>query len=242
MCPEALTRPIVVAVDGSPHSDAAVEWSARESVLRNARVQLIHVIAPMPEPWAAPADESSAVDRWHRDRANAILTGADAKFRSALGKSGVADVETAVLEAPVVPALIDASARAQLIVVGSRGLGTVSRLLLGSASTGLVHHARCPVAVIPLDETTARQPNTRCYLAWTGRPLPMRRPRAPSARRRDGRRSTGGARVERRRHSTRGRHGLVVRPREGGERAADRIPRSLAGEVFRRARGPARRV
>ena len=52
MCPEALTKPIVVAIDGSPHSDAAVEWSARESVLRNARVQLIHVIAPMPEPWA----------------------------------------------------------------------------------------------------------------------------------------------------------------------------------------------
>ena len=161
MCPEALTKPIVVAVDGSPNSDAAVEWSARESVLRNAHVQLIHVIAPMPQPWAAPADDSSTVDRWYRDRANTILTAAEAKFRAALGQSSVPDVGATILETPVVPTLIDASARAQLIVVGSRGLGTVGRLLLGSTSTGLIHHARCPVAVIPLDEThstTAQQP------------------------------------------------------------------------------------
>jgi nucleotide-binding universal stress UspA family protein len=52
-----------------------------------------------------------------------------------------------MLSAPV-PTLVDLSKEAQLVVVGCRGLGALRRGLLGSVSTGLVHHARCPVAVI----------------------------------------------------------------------------------------------
>jgi nucleotide-binding universal stress UspA family protein len=145
-------EPIVVAVDGSPHSDAAVEWAARESVLRNATVALVHAITPMPDTLADAAARSN-VDRWYKDNANTVVAAAEAIFRAAHGQSRVVDVQTTVLEAPVLPALIDMSARAQLIVVGTRGQGAIGRLLMGSVSTGLVHHAQCPVAVIPLGET-----------------------------------------------------------------------------------------
>jgi nucleotide-binding universal stress UspA family protein len=113
-------EPIVVAVDGSPHSDAAVEWAARESVLRNATVALVHAITPMPNTLADAAARSN-VDRWYKDNANTVVAAAEAIFRAAHGQSRVVDVRTTVLEAPVLPALIDMSARAQLIVVGSRG-------------------------------------------------------------------------------------------------------------------------
>ena len=46
MCPDTLMKPIVVAVDGSPHSNAAVAWAARECSLRHAPVTLVHVITP----------------------------------------------------------------------------------------------------------------------------------------------------------------------------------------------------
>ena len=145
-------KPIVVAVDGSPHSDAAVEWAARESVLRHASVALVHAITPMPGNLADAAARSN-VDRWYKDNANTVVAAAEATFRAAHGQSRTVDIQTTVLEAPVLAALIDMSARAQLIVVGSRGQGAIGRLLMGSVSTGLVHHAQCPVAVIPLDET-----------------------------------------------------------------------------------------
>jgi nucleotide-binding universal stress UspA family protein len=145
-------EPIVVAVDGSPHSDAAVEWAARESVLRHASVALVHAITPMPGSLADAAARSN-VDRWYKDNANTVVAAAEATFRAAHGQSRAVDVQTTVLEAPVLPALIDLSASAPLIVVGSRGQGAIGRLLMGSVSTGLVHHAHCPVAVIPLGET-----------------------------------------------------------------------------------------
>ncbi len=52
-----------------------------------------------------------------------------------------------ISEAPV-PALVGLSAKADMVVVGSRGHGGLQRMLLGSVSTGLIHHAHCPVAVI----------------------------------------------------------------------------------------------
>jgi nucleotide-binding universal stress UspA family protein len=151
MYPEARTRPIVVAVDGSPHSSAAVEWAADESVLRNAPVKLVYAFTPVLETWGrlGPTPE---MDRWYRDTARTILSESEAIFRARRDDSGDVDVETTLVESAVVPAVIKASEGAQLIVVGSRGLGHLGRLLLGSVSTSVIHHAHCPVAVIPLHD------------------------------------------------------------------------------------------
>lgn len=148
MYSESLTRPIVVAVDGSPHSDAAVNWAADESVLRNAPVKLVHAVAPMLEPIGRPGPMPE-MHRWYHDNARTILADSEAMFRARLDDSRGIDIETALVESSVVPAMIKASEGAQLIVVGSRGLGHLGRLLLGSVSTSLIHHAHCPVAVIP---------------------------------------------------------------------------------------------
>ena len=151
MCPDTLTKPIVVAVDGSPHSNAAVAWAARECSLRQAPVTLVHVITPNLQTWGKSAPQHD-VDRWYRDNAKVILADAEATFRAAQDDSRGVHAETVLIESSVVPAVIEISDQAQLVVVGSRGLGHLGRLVLGSVSTGLIHHAHCPVAVIPYDE------------------------------------------------------------------------------------------
>lgn len=143
--------PIVVAVDGSPHSDAAVEWAAHESRLRGASVTLVHAVASMPDTMADRAARSTA-DGWPANDPETVVAASKATFRAAYGQPVGVSLETAVVESPVVAALVEASTRAQLVVVGSHGHRVLGRLLLGSVSTGLIHQAHCPVAVIPLDE------------------------------------------------------------------------------------------
>lgn len=138
---------VAVGVDGSAEARVAVDWAAREAARRGMRLTLVHVLpgATM-QAWVQaplPADYYEELRRAGEE----ILAAAVQDARAA-GGDELVDVDEQIVTGAPVPALVDISKQAGLIVVGSRGLGKWGRRLLGSVSTGLVQHARCPVAVI----------------------------------------------------------------------------------------------
>ncbi len=138
---------VVVGVDGSAPSDAAVRWAAREAVLRKLRLTLVNAVATPALPWPAtpmPAEFSQREERASRT----ILDDAVRIAEDTIKDSGRAEIESQLLHSAPVPTLVDMSKDADMVVVGARGLGAVRSVLLGSVSSGLIHHACCPVAVI----------------------------------------------------------------------------------------------
>ena len=147
---------ILVGVGGSVASDAAIRFATREAILREAPLTLMHVISPIPE-WGAPSMHPEIAAAWE-DNARHVVEQARKTTVAASGESALVDVRNEIAystAATAVCALIDASSRAQMIVVGSRGMGAAGRFVLGSVSSGLVQHARCPVAVIHDDDGSA---------------------------------------------------------------------------------------
>ncbi|WP_395311691.1 universal stress protein [Mycobacterium sp. AMU20-3851] len=138
---------IAVAVDGSPASEAAVVWAAREGLRRKATVTLLHVTAPVITTWSALPVEPSIVEQ-QEDSSNKVLEEAEKALRSALGENDTVEVRTESRPSPVVGTLAEASRSATMLVVGNRGTGGHKRLPLGSVAAGLLHHAHCPVVVI----------------------------------------------------------------------------------------------
>ena len=159
---------ILVAVDGSAESDAAVRWAAREAVLRDAPVTLAHVVMPV-----VVARRRVVAGKLQRvaggERAACDRAGTEDTARQP-GRDSAARGATEVLHSDIVPALVDASKEAQMVVVGSRGMGTIGRTLLGSVSSGLVHHAHGPVAIIHADEAQAPDRTSPVLLGIDGSP------------------------------------------------------------------------
>ncbi len=138
---------IIVGVDGSAASRVALDWAARDAAMRRVPLTLVHILpgAAMQSWIQVPLPSSFYEDE--KIEAERILAEARATVEAATGDAGLAVAEM-VLSGQPVPTLADLSRNADLIVVGSRGLGKWERRLLGSVSTGLVQHAHCPVAVI----------------------------------------------------------------------------------------------
>lgn len=86
--------------------------------------------------------------QWLKDEGRKVLTDALRTVEDSTKQIGPLDVSGELMSGPPVPTLVDVSKDAEMLVVGSHGRGAVDRILLGSVSTGLVHHAHCPVAVI----------------------------------------------------------------------------------------------
>jgi nucleotide-binding universal stress UspA family protein len=140
-----MTR-IVVGVDASEGSRRALEWAVEEARLRHAQLEVVHVwhypyLAS--GPWVPVPDPGEEAFE------------ADARHTLEVSLEGV---DTSALEPPVestlgfggaVPALIAAAKGADLLVVGSRGRGGFTGLLLGSVSQELTHHAPCPLVIVP---------------------------------------------------------------------------------------------
>ena len=137
--------PVVVGVDGSWSALQAVRWAAREAERRNALLRLVHVchlmpvrhpkqIAPPPEYRAALVEEGR---HW--------LTEALEAARHAV--PGIV-VVTVLHDGVAADVLVTESRTAQLMVLGSRGLGGFGSLLVGSVAVALAAHGCCPVVVM----------------------------------------------------------------------------------------------
>jgi nucleotide-binding universal stress UspA family protein len=134
---------VIVGVDGSPHSDRALSWVCRraENCGDTVRAVCAWSLGASGEDWAPQPGVKSEGQR----RAERVLQEAVERVR---GDHPAITVETAVVEGPPARVLVEMSAGADLLVVGSRGLGGFSGLLLGSVSQQCTHHARCPVTVV----------------------------------------------------------------------------------------------
>ncbi|MFJ4715857.1 universal stress protein [Streptomyces sp. NPDC088785] len=147
--PESQNLPVVVAVDGSDDSRAALEWALAEATRRGAGVRVVHVrqYAPVLQPAVLVAGPEEPADDPVVDEVRKELA----------GRPGLPAVEYVCLEgvpAAVLPAL---GGEAQLLVLGSRGRGGFASLLLGSNGVAVARDAACPVVVVRAQEATARR-------------------------------------------------------------------------------------
>ncbi|MGK8507673.1 universal stress protein [Nocardia asiatica] len=152
--------PILAAVDGSASSYQAVAWAAAEAALHRRGLHIITSMA-IPTGFGPGISLGEADLEWMRRDGERILSEATRVARTAAPGDELA-ISTEVSFELVIPLLIERSAQAWMLVVGSRGLGAFQRGLLGSVSTATTHHAHCPVAVIhgisAIDAVSARQP------------------------------------------------------------------------------------
>jgi nucleotide-binding universal stress UspA family protein len=159
---QPLRRAVLVGVDGSAAALNAVRWAAEDAALRNVPLTLVHVIdAPVPG-WCE-ASAPAGFRQWQQNRAREIIRSAINAAEESPGVRGPVHLDSKVLYSATVSTLIGLSKEVELVVVGYRGHGGVlARTALGSLSSGLVHHAHCPVAVIhdkePLVADVARAP------------------------------------------------------------------------------------
>jgi len=137
-------KKIVVGTDGSESALEALQWAYEEAKMAKAELVIVHG-------WEYPYPDASGTDSDVRQRMERdALAQLDASVSSVLrdAKGDGISVRTKLVEGVPAKALIEESADADLVVVGSRGRGGFASMLLGSVSRAVVQHASCPVAVI----------------------------------------------------------------------------------------------
>jgi nucleotide-binding universal stress UspA family protein len=138
---------ILVGIDGSSASNAAVCWAAREAAMRNRPLTLVHTLKTF-VPTFPQIPMPSGVAVWQEDDGRKVLEHAVKIAEDAVQTDGKIEITSHLKSSPPVPTLVEMSQDAEMIVVGSNGRGAVGRALLGSVSSGVVRSARCPVAVV----------------------------------------------------------------------------------------------
>jgi nucleotide-binding universal stress UspA family protein len=140
------TGRILVGVDGSQPSYGALNWAVVEAGLRGARLDVVHAYdyPQMVTPFGpVMAIDWETIDKASRDLLEEMIAGA-----VGAAETPPESVESISVNGSAARSLLEAAQGADLLVVGSRGRGTLRGLLLGSVSQQCVHHASCPVAVV----------------------------------------------------------------------------------------------
>ena len=139
---------IVVGVDGSPYALAALRWALDEARLRNAEIQVVHAyetpfyLIGMGEPSPVTVSPDAV-----QEAAKTLL---DEVVDEAVGGDVGVTIHRALAEGAPASVLREAAEHADLLVVGTRGRGGFTGLLLGSVSSQLTHHTPCPVVLVPV--------------------------------------------------------------------------------------------
>jgi nucleotide-binding universal stress UspA family protein len=136
---------IVVGIDGSPGARTALRFALHEAQLRGADLRVVAAWQLPAMAYAGgvgPGDPELYGELEHAARGNATyaLERVDA---------GGVEITTVVREGSAAHVLLEEAADADLLVVGSRGLGGFRGLLLGSVSQQCAHHAPCPLVIVP---------------------------------------------------------------------------------------------
>ena len=143
---------ILLAVDGSVCSDAAAQELAKRPWPPDTEVKVITVVEiPAPvgmEPWAMSPDYFENLERTLRQAGQSVLDSTLPKLKTITDKT--LKISSEIIQGSPAQVIVDEAKSwgADLIILGSRGLGVWNRLLLGSVSNAVVHHAKCSVEIV----------------------------------------------------------------------------------------------
>ncbi len=161
---------VVVGVDGSATSTAALRFAFEAAARRGAGLTVVHT-------WDLDVESSVATEAWSVDwpepdeQERVVVAEAVAGYAA---EYPTVDVRRHVVRGPAVAELVRQSENAALLVVGTRGRGSVKALVLGSVSRGVLHDAHCPVAVVSTSE------GLHAEAVGTARPPDLHLPVPPS--------------------------------------------------------------
>ena len=142
---------IIVGVDGSEHSRIALGWAMREAAMRQVPLTVITVLPVPVRPateiyWPAPEFPGgrAAAERKAAEEVREMTDKVTSETRES-----VPGISVTAISGDPAEELVRAARDADMLVVGSRGSGGFSRLMMGSVSNKVLHHAGCPVVVVP---------------------------------------------------------------------------------------------
>jgi nucleotide-binding universal stress UspA family protein len=140
---------ITVGVDGSAQGQRALEWAIKEAGLRGAPLTVLAVHQVAGNHWTGKPEVYPS-DQPETDKMRQAAQDTAQKAVDAAGGPAPASVTVRAVSGIAAQELINASRDSDLVVVGSRGGGGFAKLMMGSVSSQVVHHASCPVVVIPV--------------------------------------------------------------------------------------------
>ena len=145
-------KPVVAGTDGSVESLRAVDWAAREAALRGLPLRIVSAADAPPRmiPHRHGSGPDTVADTLRKDRERALNVATER------ARTAAPELQVDVDDLPRAPAyaLTEAGSGAAMLVVGARGIGAFTALILGSVSQYVSAHATCPVVVVR-EETTA---------------------------------------------------------------------------------------
>jgi len=138
---------IVVGVDGSPHSQKALDWAMGEAALRNVHLAVVAVAPAAASIWGITGQFSPSQETQEK-----VNQAAKEIVDKAISRHGHQEVTVRTVSGVPADELIKASQDADLVVVAARGAGGFRRLRMGSVSDQVARHAHSPVVIVPVGD------------------------------------------------------------------------------------------